>query len=303
MTVTSRFHWRGAAVALFAGLALMAGAGAAMAQDSSGDAVVATVNGDPITANDLTAALRVFRDQLQQMPGDPRTNLIDIIVNMRLAAKAAAADGLDKDPVNAAQMALVRDQTLYIAYMRSKVADALTDEAAHKRFDEELAKFVPGEEVHVSHILVDTEDEAKAIIAKLDAGGDFAAIAKEKSKDPGSGASGGDLGFIKHGQTVKPFEDAAFALNVGEYTETPVQSQFGWHVIKLEEKRPEPPPTFEQEQKRIQSDLFKESFDKAINDLRAAATIDIVPVADAASPADAQPAAPADGEPAPAANQ
>ena len=99
---------------------------------------------------------------------------------------------------------------------------------------------------------MDSEDEAKAIIADLDAGGDFAAIAKDKSKDPGSAANGGDLGFIKRGETVKAFEDAAFALDVGQYTKTPVQSQFGWHIIKVDEKRPEAPPTFEQEARRIQ---------------------------------------------------
>ena len=322
MTVITRSNWRGAAVALVAGLALMAGNAAAMAQNAPsdqnavempappGDTVVARVNGEPITQDDLTAAARVFRDQVQQMPGDARANLIDIIINMRLAAKAAVTAGLDKDPVNAAQMALVHDQTLYIAYMRTKVADALTDEAAHKRFDEEMAKFVPGDEVHVSHILVDTEDEAKAIIAQLDAGGDFAAIAKEKSKDPGSAPDGGDLGFIKRGQTVQAFEDAAFGLDVGAYTETPVQSQYGWHVIKLQEKRTEPPPTFEDEQQRIQNDLFGESFDKAVSDLRAAATIEIVPTADAtppdgqtATPPAGQPAAPGEMAPAPPANQ
>jgi peptidyl-prolyl cis-trans isomerase C len=273
MTLISRFKWRGAAVALVAGLAVAAGIPAAMAQDAPanqtpapaqaapaptppvqftppppppGDTVIATVNGESITENDLQAGARVFRDQLQQSQGDPRSDLIDILVNIRLAAKAAAASGLDKDPVNAAQMALVRDQTLYIAYMRSKVADAISDEAVHKRFDEEMAKFVPGDEVHVRHILVDTEDEAKAIIAKLDAGGDFAEIAMAESKDPGSAPDGGDLGFIKRGQTVEAFEDAAFGLNVGQYTETPVQSNYGWHEIKLEEKRTDPAPTFEE---------------------------------------------------------
>jgi peptidyl-prolyl cis-trans isomerase C len=301
MTIISRFRRRSAVVALMAGLAVMAATGWSAAQDSSsqspsGDTVVARLNGDPITENDLLAAARVFRDQVQQMPGDPRTNLINLIVNMRLAAKAATADGLDNDPVNAAQMALVRDQTLYIAYIRSKVADVLTEAAARKRYDEEIAKFVPGDEIHVQHILVDSEDEAKAIIADLDAGGDFAAIAKDKSKDPGSASSGGDLGFIKHGQTVPAFEDAAFALDVGQYTKTPVQSQFGWHVIKVDEKRPESPPAFEDELRRIQSDLFSEAYDKAIADLRASATIAVVPPPEPTPPDAAEP--PADAEPA-----
>ncbi len=293
MTVISRIRWRNAAVALIAGLALMAAAGESMAQDSSGDTVVARVNGEAITETDLSAAAHEFSDQLQQMRGDPRKNLIDIIVNMRLAATAATAGGLEKDPLVAAEMALVRNRVLYLAYMRDKVADALTEEAAHKRFDEELAKFVPGEEVHARHILVDSEAEALAIIADLDAGGDFEAIAKDKSTDPGSAPKGGDLGFIKRGQTVPEFEDAAFALDVGEYSKAPVQSQFGWHVIKVVEKRPEPPPTFDQEFRRIQSDLFGEAFDRAIDDLRATATIEVVPAAEPTAPADAEPAPPA----------
>ena len=134
MTVISRFRWWSAAGALIAGLALVASTGTPMAQDSSGDTVVARLNGDPITENDLAAAARVFNDQVQQMQGDPRKNLIDIIVNMRLGAKAAAEAGLEKDPVNAAQLTLARDQTLYIAYMRAQVADALTVEAAAQAF-------------------------------------------------------------------------------------------------------------------------------------------------------------------------
>lgn len=287
MTITPRFRRRSAAVALMAGLALIAATGWSAAQDSAGDGVVARVNGEAVTEADLAAAAAQFSDTLQRMQGDPRDNLIDILVDTRLAAAAATAEGLDKDPQVAAEMALARGHVLYVAYVRSKVAEALTEEAAHKRFDEEMAKFVPGEEIHVQHILVDSEDEAKAVIADLDAGGDFAAIAKDKSKDPGSASNGGDLGFIKRGQTVPEFEDAAFALDVGQYTEAPVQSQYGWHVIKVDEKRPESPPTFEQEARRIQSDLFSEAYDKAIADLRAAATIEVVP-----PPADGEPAQP-----------
>ncbi len=277
MTITHQFRRRCVAVAFTAGLALMAVTGPSTAQDASGDAVVATVNGETITERDLNAAAHEFSDQLQQMPGDPRENLIDLLVNMRLAAAAATAGGLDKDPDVMAQLSLVKNRALYLAYIRSKVGDVMTEEAAHKRFDEEMAKFVPGDEIHVQHILVDSEDEANAIIAQLDAGGDFSAIAKEKSKDPGSAPNGGDLGFIKRGETVKQFEDAAFTLDIGQYTKTPVQSQYGWHVIKVEEKRPETPPTFDQEARRIQQDLFGEAFDKMIADLRETAKIEVVP--------------------------
>jgi len=277
-----KFGWRSALLA--AVWTAIAGVGVAPAQQASGDTVVARVNGKAITENDLKVAADEIGDQIGNMPGDPRSNLIDALVNIRLAAIAAAAAGLDKAPEVAARLELVKNRELYVEYLRSKIVPELTNAAIHKRFDEELAKFVPGEEIHVRHILVKTEDEAKAIIAELDHGGDFAAIAKEKSIDTGSATNGGDLEFIAHGDTVKEFEDAAFALDVGQYTKTPVQTKYGWHVIKVEEKRQQQPPTFEQEAQRIRSDLFAEDFDKAIAELRAAATIEIVPAPSATTP-------------------
>lgn len=301
MTVISRFRWPGAALAVATPLALavvvamIAGIGTPMAQDAPGDAVVARVDGDVITEIDLTAAAQEIGEEIDRMPGDRRANLIDVVVNIRLAAKAAATAELDKDPLVAARMALVRDRALYIEYLRGKIGASLTEEAARQRYGEEIAEFTADEQLRARHILVKTEDEAKAIISDLDNGGDFAEIAKEKSTDPGSAPNGGDLDFIGRGDTVKPFEEAAFALAVGEYTKTPVQSPFGWHVIRIDEKRAQPPPPFEQEARRIQADLFAESFDKAIEELRAAATIEVIPAA--------EPEAPPEGEPAPAANQ
>jgi peptidyl-prolyl cis-trans isomerase C len=287
-------------LAAFCGLAVAAAASFALlpafAEDAPNDKVVATINGAPITEGDLGVAAQEFGEQLQRIPPDQqRTALIQVLIDIRLLAKAAETAGLDKDKGVAGKLAFARDRTLRSEYLKSKVVANVTDDAAKKRFDQEIAKFVPSDEIHVLHILVKTEDEAKAVIADLDKGGDFAAIAKEKSLDPGSGPQGGDLGFIGRGKTVKPFEDAAYALVAGAYTKTPVQSEYGWHVIKVTEKRKEPAPTFEAEADRIRQTLAQETMKTEIETLRAAAKIDIVPEAPPAAPA-----APAQGDQAPA---
>jgi peptidyl-prolyl cis-trans isomerase C len=197
---------------------------------------------------------------------------------------------------------LVTNRTLYGEFLRRKFAENVTEAAARKQFDEELAKFVPGDEIHARHILVPTEEEAKAIIAELDKGGNFVEIAKAKSQDPGSGKNGGDLGFFAKGQMVKPFEDAAFALEPGKYTTTPVKSDFGWHIILVEEKQKQPPPTFESQAQRIQQQMMQATFNKEMEALRATAKIEVTPPpgAPAAAPTAPAPAEPAPAEPAPA---
>ena len=290
----------------FRGLAVVAAAATflaapAFADDASGDKVVATIDGAPITESDLGAAAQAFGDQLQRIPPEKqRSALIDVLIDIRLIAKAAETSGLDKSKDVAPKLTFAHDQTLRTEYLKSKVVANVTEDAAKKRFAEETAKFVASDEIHVLHILVKTEDEAKAVIADLDKGGDFAKIAKEKSLDPGSGPQGGDLGFIGRGKTVKPFEDAAFALDAGTYSKAPVQSQYGWHVIKVSEKRKEPAPTFEAEADRIRQPLARETVTNEIQTLRAAAKIEIVPEAPAAEAAPAAPATPGDQPAAPA---
>jgi peptidyl-prolyl cis-trans isomerase C len=287
-------------LAALRGLAAVAAAASflaapALAEDASGDKVVATINGTPITESDLGAAAQAFGEQLQRIPPEKqRSALIDVLIDIRLLAKAAETAGLDKSKDVAPKLAFAHDQTLRTEYLKSKVVASVTDDAAKKRFDEEIAKFIPGDEIHVLHILVKTEDEAKAVIADLDKGGDFAAIAKEKSIDPGSGSKGGDLGFIGKGKTLPEFETAAFALDAGAYSKAPVKSEYGWHVIKVTEKRREPAPTFEAEAPRIRQQIARDTVTNEIKTLRAAAKIDIVP--EVPPPAAAAPATPAPGD-------
>jgi peptidyl-prolyl cis-trans isomerase C len=285
-------------LAAFCGLAVAAAALLALlpafAEDAPNDKVVATINGAPITEGDLGVAAQEFGEQLQRIPPDQqRTALIQVLIDIRLLAKAAETAGLDKDKGVAEKLAFARDRTLRNEYLKSKVVANVTEDAAKKRFGEEVAKFVPSDEIHVLHILVKTEDEAKAVIADLGKGGDFGKIAKEKSLDPGSGPQGGDLGFIGRGKTVKPFEDAAFALDAGAYTKSPVQSEYGWHVIMVTEKRKQPAPTYEAEADRIRQELVRETMTSEITTLRAAAKIDIVPEAPPAPAAPGDQAAPA----------
>ncbi len=291
MTVNARIRQGGLAVALAATL-VTAVSQLSFAQDAGTD-VVARVNGAPITQADLGMAAQEFRDQLARIPAEQRREeLINHLVEIKLAARAAESAGLDKDPAAAERIQAARDRALHVEYVRANVVAPITDEAVHKRFDEELAKFVPGNQYHASHILVETEDEAKAIIADLDKGGDFAAIAKEKSKDPGSKDAGGDLGFFDPAQMVKPFSDAVIALPVGTYTKEPVQSQFGWHVIKVVETRKEEPPTFEARAPALRNEMFAELFDATMKKLREDAKVEIVEPTPAPGPA-APPAAPA----------
>jgi peptidyl-prolyl cis-trans isomerase C len=253
-------------------------AGAARAEDAPPNPVVATVNGEEITEADLGLAVQDFRETLAQLPPDQRLDaLINGIIDIRLMARAAEAAGLDKGEEAARRIAFVRDRALRAEYLRSKVFDTVTDEAIQARYDAEAAAFVPVDEIKASHILVETEDEAKAIIAELDNGGDFAAVAKAKSLDLGSGANGGDLDFFAHGRMVKSFEDAAFALDVGAYTKTPVKSDFGWHVIKVVDKRKSSPPALDQRRNEFRDAMAKELFLAAVEQLRQGATIEIVP--------------------------
>jgi peptidyl-prolyl cis-trans isomerase C len=268
-----------------------AAAAAAAAPPPDPKKVLATVNGSPITELDLEVAAPDLQSALQQLPPEKQADaLLKALIDIRLMSAAAMAEGLDKKDETAHVLVYEHDRTLRNAFLQDKLTAQVTDDAIKARFEQELAKFVPGDEVHATHILVATEDEAKAIIAQLDQGGDFAAIAKAKSTDTGSGAAGGDLGFFGHGATVKEFEDAAFALPVGQYTKTPVKTQFGYHVIKVLEKRKQPPPTLADRHDEIRDELAHEVILAEIGKLHDSAKVVFTPPDAAPAPAPAAPA-------------
>ncbi|KKB78354.1 hypothetical protein VW35_12025 [Devosia soli] len=263
------------------------------------ETVIATVGGEPITEGDLSFAAEDLSQDLAQMPPEQRRAfLLRVLIDMKVMAGAAKQAGMDQTPIFAQRLKYLEERALRRAYFADAIANQVTEEAVRAEYDTYVAQFQPQEEVHARHILVKTKEEADAIKAELDAGGDFEAIAKEKSIDPGSGANGGDLGFFSKGMMVPEFETAAFALaNPGDVS-APVESQFGWHIIKLEEKRESQPPAFEQVAPQIQQQVLMRVFNEKVEQLMSGVTVDVTdPELKAAMEAeDAAAAAPAEGE-------
>lgn len=260
------------------------------------ETVVATVGGQPITEADLAFAAEDLSQELSQMaPEERRAFLLRVLIDMKVMSGAAKEAGMDATPLFKQRLQYLEERALRRAYFAEAIAASVTEEAVRAKYDEYVAAFVPSEEIRASHILVETKEEADAIKAELDGGADFATLAKEKSIDPGA-ASGGDLGFFGKGMMVAPFEEAAFAMTeIGQISD-PVQSQFGFHIIKLEEKRQSAPPTIEQVGAQLQQQLLMTTFDDAVAKLMDGVTIDIPDAALAAAvQAQTEPAA---GEPA-----
>jgi peptidyl-prolyl cis-trans isomerase C len=242
----------------------------------SPDTVVATVTGNPITEADVQMAVSELDQQFGQLsPEQKRAAALSAIIEIRLMSEKAKAAGLDQDEEFKRKLAFLNERALHAQVIEKQISPEVTEEALKARYDKEIGSRPPVEEVRARHILVKTEEEAKEIIKQLEAGGDFEAIAKEKSSDPGSGANGGDLGFFAKGQMVPEFEAAAFALEPGAYTKEPVKSEFGYHVIKLEEKRNQPPVAFDQVKDQLRQLVFRDLYFATVKDLRSKATIEI----------------------------
>jgi peptidyl-prolyl cis-trans isomerase C len=238
--------------------------------------VVATVNDQTITQADLALAEADLDQQFAQLPPEQRrAAALSAVIEIRLLASEAQAKGLDKDPEFERRMAFLQQRALHSAVIDSEVSSKITDEAIRKRYDTEMSNTPPVNEVKARHILVKTKEEADAIIKQLDTGGNFEKLANENTTDPSGKATGGDLGYFGPGQMVPEFEKAAFALDVGAYTKQPVQSQFGFHVIKVEDKRAQQPPAFDQVKDQIRSLLLRENYFALVKSLRDAAKVDI----------------------------
>jgi peptidyl-prolyl cis-trans isomerase C len=172
-------------------------------------------------------------------------------------------------------MAFLQQRALHSAVVDAEVSAKITDEEIRKRYDTEVSNTPPVNEVKARHILVKTKEEADAIIEQLEAGGDFEKLANENTTDPSGKETGGELGYFGPGQMVPEFEKAAFALDVGAYSKEPVESQFGFHVIKVEDKRTQQPPAFDQVKDQIRSILLRENYFALVKSLRGAAKVDI----------------------------
>jgi len=207
------------------------------------DRVVATVKGSKVLFRDVRLA---YENLPQQYRGLPLTQLyqplVQQLVERRLVLLAAELDNLADKPKVASRIAQARERILEQAYVADKVASVATEDTLKARYEAEKYTAKGPDEVRASHILVETREEADAIVAELQKGGDFAAIAKEKSKGP-SGARGGDLGYFMKDKMVPEFASAAFALKTGEIS-APVKTEFGWHVIKTVDRRQGQGPSF-----------------------------------------------------------
>ncbi|MEC8643661.1 MAG: peptidylprolyl isomerase [Pseudomonadota bacterium] len=238
---------------------------------------VGTLNGETIWLDEIMAIAQTLPPEYREggLAG-LYTQLVDEVANSRLAAEAGRSDGLDQQERVANAMKLAADRVLAEAYMTDMVAAQITDDAIQTAYDNFVADSASRETVTAAHILVETEDEAKAIIAQLNDGADFAELAKEKSTGP-SGPNGGELGSFGRGQMVPAFENAAFDMPVDSFSADPVQTQFGWHVIKVTARDIAPAPTLDQMREQIVSNLSRQSFARVVETLRAGAAVEVRP--------------------------
>ena len=246
------------------GVLLSAGVFAAVtfgqpAAAADGD-VIATIGKDQVTEAELKAAEAELGPQFQQMPEDRRRfAVLSALIDIKALAAEAEKAKLQDEAAVAAQLEFERDRTLHNAYFAKNAVSTVTDDELQARYDKEIKAMPPRKEVHARHILLKTKEEAEAVVKQLEDGGDFDALAKEKSTGP-SGPDGGDLGFFGQGQMVPAFEKAAFALEPGQYTKEPVETQFGWHVIKVEETRDAPAPEFAQVKDQLRQLVLREKY-------------------------------------------
>jgi len=257
------------------------------------DKVLAKVNGSEIRQSDVALAEEELGASLAQM--DPSTkdeNVLSFLIDMKIVSKAAEEKKLQDNEDFKKRLAFTRNRLLMDSLLASEGKAATNDDAMKKVYEEASKQISGDEEVHARHILVETEDEAKAVKAELDKGADFAELAKKKSKDPGA-SDGGDLGFFTKDQMVPEFSTAAFALEPGKISD-PVKSQFGWHIIKVEEKRNRKPPEFDQVKAQIETYVTRKAQAEYVGKLREGAKIERFDQAAANTPAAPAGAAPAD---------
>jgi peptidyl-prolyl cis-trans isomerase C len=252
------------AMVLFTGLPVRA-------QDAN--PVLAKVNGSEIRQSDIAVAEEELGPSLEKMdPATKKENVLAFLIDMKIVSKAAEDKKVADSDEFKKRLAFARNRLLMDQLLANEGKAATTDEAMKKVYDDAAKQIAGEQEVHARHILVETEDEAKAVKAELDKGADFAELAKKKSKDPGA-SDGGDLGFFTKDQMVPEFSAAAFALEPGKISD-PVKSQFGWHVIKVEEKRNRKPPEFDQVKSQIEAYVTRKAQADYVAKLREGAKIE-----------------------------
>lgn len=237
--------------------------------------VVATVNGKPIPQSQLDMLLKDRTAQGEKDTEELRKKLREDLITREVLYQEMVKSGFDKSPGIAVQADYVRENFLLQAYLQDFIkTHPVSDDVLKAEYDKIKSEMENKQEYHARHILVDKEAEAKDIIAQLKKGAKFDKLATEKSKDAGSASKGGDLGWNLPSNYVKPFADALVKLKKGQYTQTPVETQFGWHVVKLDDTRPVKVPQYEDVKTKIQQRFQQQQFDKFLADLRAKAKIE-----------------------------
>jgi peptidyl-prolyl cis-trans isomerase C len=273
----ARVHRFAAAAALLSILTILS----ACSQDSSSsgtagsaaDAIIARVNGVDIRQSDLALAEEdVGAEMGAASPEAKREQLIAYLADIILVTQAAEKKNLGENPDFKRRLGFLRNKLLMGFGLQEETKAAITDEALQQTYNDAVKSASRQEEVRARHILVESEDEAKAILEQIKAGGDFTALAKEKSKDPGS-ADGGDLGYFTKDQMVPQFAEVAFKMYPGQLS-NPVKTEFGWHIIKVEDKRTKQPPEFEKVKDQIESFLARKAQTEYVARLRQSAKIE-----------------------------
>jgi peptidyl-prolyl cis-trans isomerase C len=254
-------------------LAMVLFAGTPVRAADDANPVLAKVNGSEIRQSDMALAEEELGPSLDKMdPATKQENLLAFLIDMKIVAKAAEDKKVENNEEFKKRLAFARNRLLMDSLLATEGKAATTDEAMKKVYDDAAKQITGEQEVHARHILVETEDEAKAVKAELDKGADFAELAKKKSKDPGA-SDGGDLGFFTKDQMVPEFSAVAFALEPGKISD-PVKSQFGWHIIKVEEKRNRKAPDFDQVKAQIETYVTRKAQADYVAKLRESAKIE-----------------------------
>ncbi|GGE52760.1 peptidylprolyl isomerase [Agaricicola taiwanensis] len=273
----------------------------ALAQENK---VVARVDGAEITEADVELAMKDFGQALGAMPEEQKREAVTrLLIDTKLIARAAEKDAVQESEDFKRTMGYLRDKALMDTYLTAKGDEAVTEDEIKKVYEETVKSTKPEQEVRARHILFRAEDEAgmaeaekkaKDVAQKLKEGGDFEALAKELSEDPGSKENGGDLGYFTKETMVPEFAETAFKLDKGQVSD-PIKTQFGWHVIKVEDKRDQPVPSIDQVRDQIVVYLQRKSQQDTIEGLRKDAKIERIggPVAPEAPAEGGKPAAPA----------
>ena len=265
-----------------AGLVLVLTGGPARADDV--DQVVAKVNGTEIHQSDLTVAEEEAGQLPPMSPNAKKDYLVQFVTDMILMSQAAEAKKMGDTLEFKRKLAFNREKLLMEQLLQKAAKEALTDKAMHDVYDEAAKQMGQEQEVHARHILIraaagddkaskEAEDKIKAIIVRLKKGEDFAKVASEATEDPSGKANGGDLGYFSKEQMVPEFSDTAFKLDKGQISE-PVKTQFGWHVIKVEDKRVKPVPPFDEVKPQIENYVQRKAQAELVTSLRASAKIE-----------------------------